>query len=132
MLLRSVNAGSYASSVNKFLCGKGVKYNQRHFDSLVSFTYNLGSGWMSKDKELNDYISKAKGRDLSNVDRDGFSYEILRYHHSGCNHILGEWTRCVYSLMETMNVIHGNIIQIILGYLPVLQINGNKKVEYII
>ena len=89
MLLRSVNAGSYASSVNKFLCGKGVKYNQRHFDSLVSFTYNLGSRWMSKDKELNDYISKAKGRDLSNVDRDGFSYEILRYHHSGGNHILG-------------------------------------------
>ena len=89
MLLRSVNAGSYASSVNKFLCGKGVKYNQRHFDSLVSFTYNLGSRWMSEDKELNDYISKAKGRDLSNVDRDGFSYEILRYHHSGGNHILG-------------------------------------------
>lgn len=49
LLLDKVNNGVYSSSVNNFLMGNGIKFSQQQFDALVSFTYNLGSGWMSKD-----------------------------------------------------------------------------------
>lgn len=90
MLIKSVNNGAYSSSVNSFLINNGVKFNQVQFDSLVSFSYNLETGWMSTDEDVRGYIFNGyepgtKQRNLSNVNRDGFSYEMIRYHHGGGN-----------------------------------------------
>lgn len=40
----TVNNNGYANSVNNFLIGRNIKFNQYQFDALVSFVYNLGSG----------------------------------------------------------------------------------------
>ena len=107
MLIYSLNNGSYISSVNNFLIKNSVKFNQNHFDSLVSFSYNLGTSWMDDDKEVRGYIFNAfeKGttqRNLSCIKhKEGFSYEMLRYHHAGKHEcILG----LLYRRIDEMNI----------------------------
>ena len=46
MFAKSLNKGSFANSVNKFLINNQIKFNQHQFDALVSFTYNLGPAWL--------------------------------------------------------------------------------------
>ena len=107
MLIYSLNNGSYISSVNNFLIKNSVKFNQNQFDSLVSFSYNLGTSWMDDDKEVRGYIFNAfeKGttqRNLSCIKhKEGFSYEMLRYHHAGKHEcILG----LLYRRIDEMNI----------------------------
>lgn len=45
LLVKAVNTDSYSSRVNDMLIGEGILFNQQQFDSLVSFSYNLGTGW---------------------------------------------------------------------------------------
>ncbi len=45
MLVRSVNEDDYTRDVNNMLINNKVYFNQQQFDALVSFSYNLGSGW---------------------------------------------------------------------------------------
>lgn len=107
MLIYSLSNGSYISSVNNFLIKNSVKFNQNQFDSLVSFSYNLGTSWMDDDKEVRGYIFNAfeKGttqRNLSCINpKGGFSYEMLRYHHAGKHEcILG----LLYRRINEMNI----------------------------
>ena len=106
MLIYSLNNGSYISSVNNFLLKNSVKFNQNQFDSLVSFSYNLGTAWMDKDEKVKGYIFNAFAngttqRNLSCIDPDGFSYEMLRYHHAGKHEcILG----LLYRRIDEMNI----------------------------
>ncbi len=106
MLIYSLSNGSYISSVNNFLIKNSVKFNQNHFDSLVSFSYNLGTAWMDKDEKVKGYIFNAfengtTQRNLSCIDPDGFSYEMLRYHHAGKHEcILG----LLYRRIDEMNI----------------------------
>ena len=106
MLIYSLNNGSYISSVNNFLIKNSVKFNQNQFDSLVSFSYNLGTSWMDDDKEVRGYIFNTfeKGttqRNLSCIDpKGGFSYEMLRYHRAGEKRILG----LLYRRIDEMNI----------------------------
>ena len=37
LLVKSINAGSYTSEVNRFLQNNGIKATQSQFDALVSF-----------------------------------------------------------------------------------------------
>ncbi len=106
MLTNSLNHASFASSVNNFLINNGVKFTQNQFDSLVSFSYNLGTGWIYSDDEVRDYIFNAfepgsAQKNLSYVNRDGFSYEMIRYHHAGAHEcILG----LLYRRIDEMNI----------------------------
>ena len=106
MLIYSLNNGSYISSVNNFLIKNSVKFNQNHFDSLVSFSYNLGTSWMDDDKEVRGYIFNTfeKGttqRNLSCIDpKGGFSYEMLTNHRAGEKRILG----LLYRRIDEMNI----------------------------
>ncbi len=59
MLLKSLNDGAYTSSVNRFLLNNSVKYNQRQFDALVSFSYNVGTAWTGNGYDLNRIILNA-------------------------------------------------------------------------
>ena len=45
LLVDAVNNDSYTSSVNSMLISNNVRFNQQQFDALVSFSYNLGTGW---------------------------------------------------------------------------------------
>lgn len=48
----SLNQGSYARTVNNFLRSNKIKYSQSQFDSLVSFSFNLGVGWLTQGSRL--------------------------------------------------------------------------------
>ncbi len=47
LLVSAVNKEVYAQKVNDLLVNNNVKFNQQQFDALVSFSYNLGTGWTS-------------------------------------------------------------------------------------
>lgn len=51
-LVQTVNEGGFTSSVNSYLSKLNVYYNQQHFDSLISFCYNLGSNILSSDSDF--------------------------------------------------------------------------------
>lgn len=51
-LCQTVNKGGYTTTTNSFLINNGVKFNQRQFDALVCFAYNVGSGVFYNDSEL--------------------------------------------------------------------------------
>lgn len=55
-LVQTVNNDGYSSSVNSFLVGNGVKFNQQQFDALVCLVYNTGSGILSGDTDLRDAL----------------------------------------------------------------------------
>ena len=52
MLVKSINAGSYTSEVNRFLQNNGIKATQSQFDALVSFSYNIGSGYWNGTSQM--------------------------------------------------------------------------------
>ncbi len=55
-LVQTVNNDGYATKVNSFLVDNGVKFNQQHFDALVCFVYNTGTGVLTNDSELKNAI----------------------------------------------------------------------------
>lgn len=42
--------------LDKFLDKYGIQVNQYQYDSLISFTYNLGTAWMSADSRLGEVL----------------------------------------------------------------------------
>jgi uncharacterized protein YgiM (DUF1202 family)/GH24 family phage-related lysozyme (muramidase) len=51
-LVDSVETDGYVSKVNQFLINNNIKFNQRHFDALVTFVYNCGYGILSNDNDI--------------------------------------------------------------------------------
>lgn len=51
-LVQSVNNDGYADSVNTYLLKHNAKFNQRQYDALVCFTYNVGAYALSGDDDL--------------------------------------------------------------------------------
>lgn len=45
LLVKAVNEEVYSKRINEFLIGNNCRFNQQQFDALVSFSYNLGTGW---------------------------------------------------------------------------------------
>ncbi len=65
--LNILNNSGYTKNVNRFLKENKIKFNQQQFDALVSFSYNLGCGWMYSNSELSKIILDcAKGGKTSN------------------------------------------------------------------
>lgn len=60
LLVDAVNNDSYTSKVNNMLVSNKVRFNQRQFDALVSFSYNLGTGWTSSS-DLKDILLNSIG-----------------------------------------------------------------------
>ncbi len=69
LLVDAVNNDSYTSRVNDMLIGNNVRFNQQQFDALVSFSYNLGTGWTySSDLRnilLNSYGTVSSGTTMT-------------------------------------------------------------------
>lgn len=80
LLANAVNNGVYTSRVNQMLIENNVRFNQQQFDALVSFSYNLGTGWTySSDLKnilLNSYgtVSTGNGTMTGVVTADGGLY----------------------------------------------------------
>lgn len=65
-LCQTVNSGGYTSRVNNFLLRNNVKFNQRQFDALVCFSYNVGAYAIENDSDLiNTLLNSSSGSDVS-------------------------------------------------------------------
>lgn len=51
-LCQTVNKGGYTTKTNSFLLDNDIKFNQRQFDSLVCFVYNVGASTIYNDSDL--------------------------------------------------------------------------------
>lgn len=60
LLVDAVNNDSYTEEVNNMLIKNSINFNQQQFDALVSFSYNLGTGWTS-DSDLKDILLNSIG-----------------------------------------------------------------------
>lgn len=80
-LVREVNQGSYTSAVNRFSKNHNIKINQYQFDALVSFSYNLGTGWTYGDWDIYDLLVSYS--DLNNISQTKLVNTLAVYHHAG-------------------------------------------------
>ncbi len=55
-LCQTVNNGGYTSKTNSFLLENNIKFNQKQFDSLVCFTYNVGAYTIYNDPDLQSVL----------------------------------------------------------------------------
>ena len=55
-LCQTVNKGGYTTTTNSYLVNNGIKFNQQQFDALVCFAYNVGSGVIYNDSELQSVL----------------------------------------------------------------------------
>lgn len=55
-LCQTVNSGGYTTRTNDFLLNNQIKFNQRQFDALVCFTYNVGSGVFANDSTIQSVL----------------------------------------------------------------------------
>ena len=55
-LVQTVNTGGYTTRTNAFLTSNSIKFNQRQFDALVCFTYNVGSYAIYNDSSLQSVL----------------------------------------------------------------------------
>ena len=55
-LCQTVNKGGYTSKTNSFLLENNIKFNQRQFDALVCFTYNVGAYAIYSDSDLQSVL----------------------------------------------------------------------------
>ena len=91
--LRKTMAG-YEKDVNAFMDKYGLSYEQRQFDAVISFVFNVGSGWLRKGETLvNALTSGASGNELI--------YAFTIYSMSGGSRSVGHIRRrlseaCIY------------------------------------
>lgn len=55
IFLKSLNE-NFSTPLNKFLLNNKIKCSQNQFDALLSFTYNLGIGWLSSKNKIKSTI----------------------------------------------------------------------------
>lgn len=55
-LCQTVNSGPYTTVTNSFLTSNNVKFNQRQFDALVCFAYNVGAYAITNDSDLKNTL----------------------------------------------------------------------------
>ena len=55
--LTRINKYKFTMAVNNFLINNKIAFNQHQFDSLVSFSYNLGKGWISSSALRNTLLN---------------------------------------------------------------------------
>ena len=55
-LCQTVNKGGYTTKTNRFLLDNSIKFNQKQFDALVCFAYNVGASAIYNDSELKSVL----------------------------------------------------------------------------
>lgn len=80
-LVKEVNEGAYTSAINRFSKNNNIKINQYQFDALVSFSYNLGTGWTYGGWDIYDFLTSYS--DLNKVNQTKLVNTFAVYHHAG-------------------------------------------------
>lgn len=94
LLHNDLNEGTYVKSVNEFAKKEGLTLTQSQFDSLVSFAFNLGSGYFGSGMDM--YYLKAtliSSRIGSKADSADIYEGFKRYHYAGGKKYVGLYTR---------------------------------------
>ncbi len=60
-LCQTVNAGPYSVKTNDFLTSNNIKFNQRQFDAIVCFAYNVGAYAIYNDSSLQNVLLNTSG-----------------------------------------------------------------------
>lgn len=55
--LTRIDRYKFSTVVNNFLVNNKIAFNQHQFDALVSFSYNLGKGWLNSSSLRNTILS---------------------------------------------------------------------------
>ncbi len=66
LLIDDITNSSYRKILNKFLINNNIYLNQQQFDALLSFTYNLGTGWITGNSKLKNLILSIPAEENSN------------------------------------------------------------------
>lgn len=91
----------YAQKVNDYIRENDVEVDQSGFDALVSFTYNLGSGWMDTSYKFSGYLVNG----LDNYDEMTILDAYVVWCHVGQRVDKGLVSR---RLAEAMLILHGD------------------------
>lgn len=94
LLMADLNQGTYVSAVRNWAVRNGVSLNQNQFDSLVSFTFNLGTSyWTSDTKRF--YLKSAiiAHRSGDDADAEQVTEGFSRYIRSGSKYLKGLYYR---------------------------------------
>lgn len=70
LLVKAVNEEVYSKRVNDMLIENNIRFNQQQFDALVSFSYNLGTGW-TYSSDLKDILLNSYGNVSSDATMTG-------------------------------------------------------------
>ena len=74
MMVNLINGSSYTSELNKMIRNNGFLMNQQQADCLISFAYNVGSGYFNSSTEM-DFIRIMKNAVQPPDFSSGTSYE---------------------------------------------------------
>jgi GH25 family lysozyme M1 (1,4-beta-N-acetylmuramidase)/GH24 family phage-related lysozyme (muramidase) len=78
-ILLTTALGDITASVTGFLSRNTIPVTQNQYDSLVSFTYNLGTGWMDPSNRFSSYLMKG----IQNYSESEIVNAIGTWCHSG-------------------------------------------------
>lgn len=95
-LVKSINEGAYTKQVNKFLINNNIKFRQQHFDALMCFSYNVGTGWTS-NSDVKTYLLNS----LDPNDNSGSVYKAKVTSSNGLNVRSGAGTS--YRVIDVLN-----------------------------
>ncbi len=71
-LVKTVNEGGYTSQLNSYFANINVKFNQRHFDALLSFSYNLGAYILSSDGDFKKIFTASGNQNTTASETDAY------------------------------------------------------------
>lgn len=108
-LLRDTIEEIEKSIKSKLIDRYPLKLTQHQFDALVSFTFNLGSGWMTYDSSLRNAI-------VDNADEDGMVYAFGLYCTAGGKYLPGLISRRLCEANIYLNGIYSQKVSNDYGY----------------
>ena len=108
-LLREFIVGIENDLNQKLIDRYQLTLNQHQFDALVSFSYNIGSGWVTYDSSLRNAI-------LGNAGEDGMVYAFSLYCTAGGEYLPGLVTRRLCEANIYLNGVYDKKVSDAYGY----------------
>ena len=108
-LLREFIVGIENDLNQKLIDRYQLALSQHQFDALVSFSYNIGSGWVTYDSSLRNAI-------LGNVGEDGMVYAFSLYCTAGGEYLPGLVTRRLCEANIYLNGVYDKKVSDAYGY----------------
>lgn len=108
-LLREEITSVEADIHEKLIVPYNLIFTQNQFDALVSFSFNIGTGWMTYDSTLRNAL-------LRNVSEDELVYAFSLYSTAGGNYLSGLITRRLCEANMFLNGVYSKTANDSYGY----------------